>query len=402
MGQGGIALSENTPVLVPAPCVATDSVVLNFTDDATTHVPFGSLSALGQANQSMPDANSNFGAWPEIGLEFGLSTQTATDTSLYGMSFSPTTSADSEASTLSSGSWLSLQRAMFAPKPQIRKPPTFRMMFIAHREPADMATRRISQLTLRTLKSYPLMIIHQKNTPPFLHPTYLKTITDDGLESWNNCMSLVYMANSKIPGSRKLFWRSYLELSKWELLATMQSLAIYVIMRLDATARDYDADIDGLLLRAVTVISIQLMTVDTTFTQNTTLQAIWEDWIFEESRRRLCVLFQVVNMVVAFEPADMCEPNNGIILAPLPAQKRLWEAPDHNAWKSETDMEPDLHTEFGLTKDGQLVKLDDKMANITAVSDERAMSASPVEWTEWSSGMDGIGNLVMLAASLRP
>lgn len=43
-------------------------------------------------------------------------------------------------------------------------------------------------------------------------------------------------------------------MSKWELLASMQALAIYVIMRLDEGDKDYN-NFDMLLLQAVTVSS---------------------------------------------------------------------------------------------------------------------------------------------------
>ncbi|KAJ3485664.1 hypothetical protein NLG97_g6762 [Lecanicillium saksenae] len=360
----------------------------------------------------MEQFDLGLGPWPEIDWQSDFTAQTAVGADLYSTSFSPTTMADSETSTLSAESWLSLQSTMLSSKPQILRLPSFKMTPIIYREHTNSAAQRISQLMLHTLKSYPLMMIRQKNVPPFYHPSLPASVTDDCLEPWNNCMSLVCMASSKIPGCRKLFWNNvrgectrfcerYLEASKWELLATMQSLAIYVIMRLDKTAGAYDGSIDGLLLRAVIVISVQLMAVDTACDSTSTLDTTWENWIFEESRRRLCVLFQIVNMVVSFEPAKMCEANTDIILAPLPAQKRLWEAPDQNAWKYETGVEPDTHSHFGLTKDGQLVKLSDNATIATAADNEELVSTSPVEWTEWCSGMDCLGNLVMLAASLR-
>lgn len=87
-------------------------------------------------------------------------------------------------------------------------------------------------------------------------------------------------------------------------------------------------------------------------------------------------------MLVWFEPAKMCKAVGDIILAPLPAQKQLWEAPDHNAWKRDGETQSGAQMEYGLTKTGQLVGLDGDM----------------IEWNEWYSGMDSIGNLVMLAA----
>lgn len=154
---------------------------------------------------------------------------------------------------------------------------------------------------------------------------------------------------------------------------------------------------------------------------------------------RLCALFQIINLLVLFEPADQCVAEGEVLLAPLPAQKLLWEARDEHAWQRDGVMEP-AHIKFGLTRRGQLVKLgggggegavDTKVSSSTVgrhdttataamvatttmtmapgpssgpvvvVVAAQATGASTVlKWNEWCSGMDGIGNLVMLAASL--
>lgn len=142
-------------------------------------------------------------------------------------------------------------------------------------------------------------------------------------------------------------------------------------------------------------------------------------------------------MLVSFEPADMCVADGEVLLAPLPAQKQLWEAPDQHAWQRDGEMESVQYIEFGLTKSGQLVKLGggggvtvDAAASSSSTvgrpdptataatgttatmttgptsGSMGAMAAQPtgattvLKWNEWCSGMDGIGNLVMLAACL--
>ncbi len=65
----------------------------------------------------------------------------------------------------------------------------------------------------------------------------------------------------------------------------MQALAAYVIFRLDEAIKNY-SDIDTVLLKAVTLISIQLMAVDTTADASSSLDSLWKTWIVEESRRR--------------------------------------------------------------------------------------------------------------------
>ena len=99
---------------------------------------------------------------------------------------------------------------------------------------------------------------------------------------------------------------------------------------------------------------------------------------------RLCIIYKVINMLIYFEPSGDCDSRKtGLILAPLPARKRLWEANDEIAWKIETerDSKPESHTNSGSSSSSSSPK-------------ERA------NWEDWCAGMDGLGGLVMLAASL--
>ncbi|KAJ5882572.1 uncharacterized protein N7529_001244 [Penicillium soppii] len=74
-----------------------------------------------------------------------------------------------------------------------------------------------------------------------------------------------------------------LVLSKWELLAAMQALAIYIIVRFDEGETEYNG-FDSLLIATVTVIAQKLIKSD--IAGNYSLDGTWKDWLFEESRRR--------------------------------------------------------------------------------------------------------------------
>jgi hypothetical protein len=112
-------------------------------------------------------------------------------------------------------------------------------------------------------------------------------------------------------------------------------------------------------------------------------------------------------MLVYFEPAAMCDLPTDLILAPLPAKKQLWEAGDEFVWKAESERDPGAQTDFGLAANGELVKLDegqlycnDGVLLYKSSLDARSPSRNSENWEEWCSGMDGLGGLVMLAASL--
>lgn len=107
-------------------------------------------------------------------------------------------------------------------------------------------------------------------------------------------------------------------------------------------------------------------------------------------------------MLVYFEPAALCD-HTDLIIAPLPTKKQLWEAGDEYMWKAEIDREYLAPNYFGLATNGDLVKLDGGQAHCGGDMSrfhQRLGSKTTANWEEWCSGMDGLGGLVMLAASL--
>ncbi|UKZ65756.1 uncharacterized protein TrAtP1_006949 [Trichoderma atroviride] len=291
------------------------------------------------------------------------------------------------------------------------------------RQRTQTAAQRVSNLISHTLQSYPLMLLRSSTLPPFIHPSMI-TSNDENLhlESLTNCLSLVQMISTGIQTSRKLFWKNvqmecerlseeYIKLNKYELLTAMQALLIYVLIRLDEGATDYN-NFDTLLLKAVTVTAQRFNGFDdaTFHTEcahcNNGLEISWKEWVFRESRRRLGIVYRVVNMLVYFEPMAMCDLPSDLILAPLPAKKQLWEAGDEFVWKAAGQRGMGDKGAFGLATHGGLVKLDDRELSCSDAwlpykcLETRGQSRSTASWEEWCSGIDGFGGLVMLAASL--
>ncbi|KAJ5731961.1 hypothetical protein N7493_003442 [Penicillium malachiteum] len=231
------------------------------------------------------------------------------------------------------------------------------------------------------------------------------------MEALDNCISLVYMMNSGTNGSHKLFWRNVRmecarlcseawKLSSWGLLAAMQSVSIYILFRLDEGETEHN-DFDSLLINTVTIIAQHLTAKD--IANNYSREQTWRAWLYEESRRRLAVIYRVVNMLVYFDPAAMCNLPSDLVLAPLPAKKELWEASDEQSWNLENKKDPAAGNAFGLARTGELVRLGSDRdgeelvhSAITSVSPLRTGAS----WEEWCSGMDGFGGLIMLAALL--
>ncbi len=159
-------------------------------------------------DQGTHDLGVGYGAWGGGAIDWPslLSSQMNIDGAQYHDSFSPTTIMDSD--TPSSDNSSNFYRGMLLPKSQVLRMPTFNKPSIFHRQHTDLATQRVSQLMLQTLKSYPLMMLRQRTPPPFIHPCLLIGNANDDMEPWHNCMSLMHMMHGGVQGSRKLFWRN--------------------------------------------------------------------------------------------------------------------------------------------------------------------------------------------------
>ncbi|KAK3309004.1 uncharacterized protein B0T15DRAFT_126406 [Chaetomium strumarium] len=314
-----------------------------------------------------------------------------------------------------------LQETIQPHRVSIPAPPLNFSGSLVQRPRTGLAMQRMAKLVLQQLKSYPLMMLRHNTLPPFIHPRLLSDVEKSDMEPLHNCMSLLHMLGSQVPGSRKLVWRNvrmecerfrkeYLGWNKRELLAAMQALAIYLIIRLDEDQTEHnDLDLDLLFVATVAEIAVQYNSV-ATMVSGIDSELSWDDWIWEESMRRLCVIYQVVDLLVFWRPAALCHlREKNLLIAPLPARKHLWEAGDEATWKAESKREERQHpgVSFALTADGELVKVDERQAVYTngPVSLPKPSDASTPPWTtanwdEWCSEMDGLGSLVMLAASL--
>ncbi|THX00762.1 hypothetical protein D6D13_09319 [Aureobasidium pullulans] len=199
------------------------------------------------------------------------------------------------------------------------------------------------------------------------------------MEPLANCLSLMYMIGGNLRGSRKLFWKNHAKLNAWELLASMQALFIHLLVRLQEGETDYN-NYDYLML--TTII------------------------LFKTDIQRLAVIYRVVDMLVYFEPAGMCGLQKDLIIAPLPAKKQLWEADNKILWEEEGKRDSAIQDSFALAANGELIKLDRGQLYCSngelryRLSTNNSPASSATNWEYWCSGMDGLGGLVMLAASL--
>ncbi|KAL4980376.1 hypothetical protein BDW66DRAFT_125080 [Aspergillus desertorum] len=313
---------------------------------------------------------------------------------------------------------------------QISIPPVFPLPRLLIRRPESISGgKRTTHLILQTLKSYLHMLMQNHALPPFIHTRsipqafsvrFRRNHDYSSMGALEACLNI--LGTIKNSESRKSFWNhvqiqcevlclgQHQQLGRWELLGAMQALGIYILVRLDEGETD-ENNVDFLLLAAVTVLAEQLSGIHGLNASDYSLyhdgpEVDWNEWIFEESRRRLSIIYRIVNMLTYFQPTARCDLPTDLVLAPLPAKKPLWEANDWTEWQTELQKEPGIQqTAFGLATTGELVRLDQGHSQGGRIShlalDAATVSRSAANWEEWCSGMDGFGGLVMLAASLR-
>lgn len=113
-------------------------------------------------------------------------------------------------------------------------------------------------------------------------------------------------------------------------------------------------------------------------------------------------------MLFTTDGVEACLLYGDFLIAPLPIRKQLWEARDAHYWQLERQKGLEDSSVFGIKMGGRMAKLGDFLdAGVTqtnivlAQPQEPKKSESDEHWTQWCSGMDQLGALVMLAASLR-
>lgn len=249
--------------------------------------------------------------------------------------------------------------------------------------------------------------------PPFVHTGILTHSSDnDDWEALRTCQLLVYMLHDPSPAAKRLFWKNV----RWEcervckgaananmrqLLAALQALLVYVLIRIGQPGPHED-NLDVLLVRTVIMAATHFNYHMSFISFQSSSPPNWENWILAESALRICVTYQVLNMLVYFEPAAMCD----LKAAPLalPAKRQCWEAPNEFVWKNVRSSDANAGESFAMTGDGQILRLGYDQAchgkNPLDVKAEPMGLVQEPTWDEWSANTDSLGELAMLAASL--
>ncbi|KAF2745978.1 hypothetical protein M011DRAFT_94579 [Sporormia fimetaria CBS 119925] len=300
--------------------------------------------------------------------------------------------------------------------------PAMNIRFLKTRPKLKTGAQMIANNMARVLYSLPKMLIQHNSCPPFLHLQCVSACNSgEGMEPLANCISLLAMLVNRSTGTANLFWRNiriecdritskFMSFNFQGLLATVQTLFIYLLLRMADGETEHNNH-DAALLATLTVVVGELRRREqcTSLAQES-LDILcpglsWGQWIYQESRRRVCILFRIINMLVCMEQTSACNTTGqpGLILAPLPARKQLWEAASEEQWLQELHRAPSVNGGFGLTESGDLIELGEyqmKSLSMPGSAEVCTSDKSKENWEEWCAGMDDFGALIMLAASL--
>ncbi|KPI41878.1 uncharacterized protein AB675_5684 [Cyphellophora attinorum] len=202
-------------------------------------------------------------------------------------------------------------------------------------------------------------------------------------------------------------WMTHETLDDWELLASLQTVILYAILRATAAEEILDLDNDLIGVGGTSARDFDLSSLvafshvaqaiawrvggrrgmEATNTSHTTS---WEKWIFEEARRRCVIVFRVLNLVYDLSDAVSCSGMPGFVIVPLQMPERLWMAQDAESWAVSFEEVWQERAIRGVDKGGRLMKL--RMLE----GEGRRMNEAVDSWAGWcvQNGMLG-----MLAAS---
>ncbi|KAI0433821.1 hypothetical protein F5Y09DRAFT_297620 [Xylaria sp. FL1042] len=291
-------------------------------------------------------------------------------------------------------------------------PVNFSLRLFQNRVRAEPHKAHAASLFRRMLGSYAFMLLRRETLPPFISPqTYdwAEKQSNNPLEALVNCASLVQMFHARTPMNRGFIWRlirleqerlleQYVNLDRWGLLATLQALLVYCLLRaIDQETPDNDFDVPLVVTCMQVTQAIancegtHRMVEDPNMIASDGLDLDWREWMFNESVRRTCLVFKLLDMLVDTASFGSCTGLPGFALIPLPGSMTQWRATSENAWRADYELHFQVRTIYGVSDNGDLIKLHQRSSGI---------DSEVATWEDWLASVGDFGTLVMVAASL--
>ncbi|CRK18331.1 hypothetical protein BN1723_002471 [Verticillium longisporum] len=225
-----------------------------------------------------------------------------------------------------------------------------------------------------TLRTFPRLMAQPAKWPPFIHPLVSSLHFDERdieppptppqpLKPLAACRVISQGFVARSEGSMDFLWRSIEAEERWiksdvsispkrdgrdvqltdaqmhkfslgELLAAMQAMVIYTIMRMIDFGPDYFTEHDGMIVTMQDLAYVYSSRVPGPFSppHERKVGLRWKDWLCEEVRRRIInTCFCVALVVGTGSTQGLANPGQG----PLPGPSSLWEADNEWDWARE-------------------------------------------------------------------
>ncbi|KAI1869945.1 uncharacterized protein JN550_005535 [Neoarthrinium moseri] len=255
-------------------------------------------------------------------------------------------------------------------------------------------------LALHILRSYVRMIADRDSLPPFVHPKY-QNFAGSNTSRPSPLYAAITLAKMLYLGckmDKTLIWRlirmeqerllnDHPKFNKWELLEALQSLIVYILMRITEGRHDY-TNFDTQLLISVNTICRHITTklgMLVSFDELEGEMMSWEEWVFYESRRRSATIFLIIDSILHARIADPAPSMPEYTSSPAPCPSALWVAESERDWTVNYAGHLQTNAALGMLTNGDLVALKE---------------AAGEQHDRWYAYADSFGLLVTLAANL--
>ncbi|RYP69138.1 hypothetical protein DL771_006232 [Monosporascus sp. 5C6A] len=194
--------------------------------------------------------------------------------------------------------------------------------------------------------------------------------------------------------------------SKWEVLEALQSLVVYILLRIIEGRQNY-TDFDTQLLASINAMCDHITTKYGRLISSDELKGRmipWKDWVFFESRRRTATAVLIINSIVHAQIRTPSPVMPEYSYSPAPSPMTLWHAENETDWA--VDYAEYLHKNamHGMLKNGDLVELKeaagkqhDRCESYPAISPSRPELSAKGKTVVITGGGSGIGASIVKA-----
>ncbi|CAG9956569.1 unnamed protein product [Clonostachys rosea f. rosea IK726] len=257
-----------------------------------------------------------------------------------------------------------------------------------------------SDLALHILRSYPYMIASQGSVPPFIHPQYQSL--DEGNTTRPSplyaSLNLVKMLLHDRRVNKNLTWglirieqerllKEHPSFSRWELLQALQSLVVYMLLRIIEGRHEY-TNFDSQLLISMNALCRHLTIKHGKLISPEEIagrEMPWKDWVFNESRRRTASTVFVITRILHAQVSPLSDNMPEYSHSPAPSPMKLWQAENETDWAVDYTEYQYQNAVHGMLKISDLVQLKERAGR---------------QNDRWYAYADSLGLLVTLAADL--